>query len=60
MFLLCEFTSEKTTILLSFPYSKGLEFNLIFSRSGAGAGAGEEMVGIGEEWNFGGAGGTGR
>ena len=34
MFLLCEFTSEKTTILLKFPYSKGPEFNLILSRSG--------------------------
>ena len=38
MFLLCEFTSEKTTILLSFFYSKGPEFNLIFYRSGGAAG----------------------
>ena len=34
MFLLCEFTSEKTTILLSFFYSKGPEFYYKFYRSG--------------------------
>ena len=44
MFLLCEFTSEKTTILPSFSYPKGLEFNLIFSRSGVGERAEPERL----------------